>query len=245
MHLKLRPYKKNVPYSYALGVLPTLELLNHRTPDVLRVFLSAKGELCRGVIKIRQRCASLGIDVSVSDAAIARLTSAENCYAVGVFKKYQCRLSQDCSRVILVSPDDMGNIGTIARTMRGYGLKDLAIVEPAADVFNPKTIRASMGALFQLRFARFASFSEYWEQHAGQAYVFMPDGAKKLDATVFRQPCAFIFGNEGQGLPAEYARLGESVRIEQAGAIDSLNLGVAVGIALHRAYVKQKWDTAS
>jgi TrmH family RNA methyltransferase len=237
MHLDLRSYKRRSTHSYALGVLPTLELLRHRAPDVLRVYLSVKGERNRGVAKIRALCERAGIDLRTSDAAVRRLAKAENCYAVGVFRKYRSRLREDGSHVVLVNPDNMGNLGTIARTMLGYGFRDLAIIEPAADVLDPRTVRASMGALFQLRCARFADFGAYWERHGAQAYAFMTDGASSLDTAVFQEPCSLIFGNEGRGLPAEYARVGRSVRIEQASAIDSLNLAVAVGIALHRAYV--------
>jgi TrmH family RNA methyltransferase len=237
MCFKLRPYKKSSLYSYALGVFPTLELLHHRALDVVRVLLSSKSEPNRGIAKIRELGALLGIDIRADDSAIARLTNAENCYAVGVFRKYYRNLSRISSHVVLVNPDDMGNLGTIARTMRGYGFRNLAIVEPAVDVFNPRAIRASMGALFQLRFARFPSFDDYWEQYAGRAYTFMTGGYQRLNAASFQEPCAFIFGNEGQGLPKQIARIGESVRIEQSNAIDSLNLGVAVGIALHQAFV--------
>ena len=57
--------------------------------------------------------------------------------------------------VVLVNPADMGNLGTVARTMAGFGFGELAVVTPAADVFHPKTVRASMGALFRLNVARF------------------------------------------------------------------------------------------
>lgn len=236
MHRNIRSYKRKSQHSHALGVLPTLELLRHRAPDVLRVFVSTRGERNRGILKIRELCSRHGIDVCTSDSAIGRLASAGNCYAVGVFRKHCSRLSQDGNHVVLVNPDDMGNLGTIARTMLGYGYRDLAVIEPAADLHDPRTVRASMGALFQLRCACFTSFSAYWRRYAGQAYTFMTDGARSLAATQFHEPCSLIFGNEGRGLPEEYSRIGESVRIEQTAAVDSLNLAVAVGIALHRAY---------
>ena len=52
----------------------------------------------------------------------------------------------------------MGNLGTIIRTIAGLGINDLAIIEPAADIWNPKTLRATMGALFHARHECFPNF---------------------------------------------------------------------------------------
>ena len=49
----------------------------------------------------------------------------------------------------------MGNLGTIMRTMVGFGMEDLAIIRPGVDAYDPKVIRASMGSIFHLRFAYF------------------------------------------------------------------------------------------
>jgi TrmH family RNA methyltransferase len=50
--------------------------------------------------------------------------------------------------------------------MLGFGYRDLALIEPAADPFHPKVIRASMGASFQVRTQSFRSFTDYWGTHA-------------------------------------------------------------------------------
>ena len=60
-----------------------------------------------------------------------------------------------------MNPSDMGNMGTIIRTGIGFGIRNLAIVEPAVDVFNPRVVRASMGSLFQMNFRYYDSFETY------------------------------------------------------------------------------------
>ena len=57
----------------------------------------------------------------------------------------------DANHVVLVNPGDMGNMGTIIRTMLGFNYSNLAIIKPGVDVFDPRVIRASMGALFNTR----------------------------------------------------------------------------------------------
>jgi TrmH family RNA methyltransferase len=237
MSTRLRPYKKDADYSYTLGLFPTLELLQHRPEAVSRVLVSSKAADSEGVAKIRALCGAHDLPVEVADAQIQRLAHAENCYAVGVFAKYEAPLSPRHNHLVLVHPEDSGNLGTIVRTMLGFDVADLAIVRPAVDLFAPRTVRASMGALFQLRYAYYDDFEAYAREFGGQGghtlYPLMTDGAQTAAETHFRAPWSLVFGPEAAGLPPEFQQWGPSVRIPQSGRIDSLNLAVAVGIALY------------
>lgn len=235
MTIKLRPYRKDLDYSYTLGVFPTLELFAHRPERALRAVVSSRGAENAGVQRIEALCAERGIPFAVADRAVARLSGSGNCYAVGVFEKYEAPLAAEANHLVLVSPGDAGNLGTIVRTMLGLGCKDLAIVRPAADLFAPKTVRASMGAVFQLRHAHFDAFDAYRAVHQRNLYPFMTDGRETLPQVRFASPWGLIFGSEAAGLEASYHALGTSVRIPQSGRVDSLNLAVAVSIALYAA----------
>lgn len=57
----------------------------------------------------------------------------------------------DGNHVVLVNPSNAGNLGTIIRSCIGFGVEDIAIILPAVDLFDPKTIRASMGAKAKIR----------------------------------------------------------------------------------------------
>ena len=239
MSARLKPYKKNADYSYTLGVFPTLELLQHRPEQVTRVLVSSKAAENSGVAKIHTLCGERGIRVETADTLIQRLARAENCYAVGVFDKYEAPLSPEHNHLVLVTPEDSGNLGTIVRTMLGFDVADLAVVRPAVDLFAPRTVRASMGALFQLRYAYYDDFETYAREFAGAGgntlYPLMTDGVATAAETHFATPWSLVFGPEAAGLPPEFRRWGPSVRIPQSGRIDSLNLAIAVGIALYAA----------
>lgn len=235
MDIKLRPYKKEFEYSYAVGVSPTLELLSHHPAFVLKVVVSAKSSMNAGVAKIIRLCQTHSISVEVSDRLISRLAGKGNCYAVGVFNKYETAIDPCRSHVVLVGIRDMGNLGTICRTMLGFGMHDLAIIKPAADIFAPKTIRASMGAIFQMNVSYFDSVEGYTKAFTNTIYSFMTDGQKSLADTSFKEPYALIFGSEASGLDKRFHEIGTSVRIPQGDNVDSLNLSVAVGIALYAA----------
>lgn len=231
----LKPYKKEFDYSYSFGVFPTVELLTNRPQSVLKVLVSTKGEKNEGVRKIREMCRKRNIEFEVNDRLVERLSPKENSYAIGVFSKYKLSLSTTGNHVVLVNPSDMGNLGTILRTMVGFGVTDLALVRPAVDIFDPRVVRASMGSLFRATFEYFDTFQEYRQRFKQHLYPFMTDGLVTLDEAHFARPFALVFGNESAGLSQEYRGIGTSVSIRHSHAIDSLSLPVAVSIALYEA----------
>ncbi len=230
---QIKKYRKNFDYSYALGVFPTIELLKHRAADVLQVLINSKGERNKGVSEIIRICRCRNIRVEVNDRLINRLSPKENCYAIGIFRKFSAGLSNGKNHLVLVNPGDMGNLGTIVRTMLGLHIGQLGLIRPAADIFNPKVIRSSMGSVFQISFQYFGSIHQYISAFSNNLYTFMTNGTIALDAVIFEEPFSVIFGNESSGLSDEYLDLGISVGIPYSSTIDSLNLSVAVGIGLY------------
>lgn len=128
----------------------------------------------------------------------------------------------------------MGNMGTIIRTMLGFNYTNLAIIRPGVDVFDPRVIRASMGALFNINFEYFNSFDEYLTKYPErEVYPLMLKGAKNIhQITAANNKHSLVFGNESSGLPDDYLKYGQSVFIPHSDKIDSLNLSMALGITL-------------
>jgi len=234
----LKPYSKKLDISYTIGVSPTIELLEQRPKDVIRVILSPKGTQNKGLTKILDICNKLHIPFESDQRSIERISSNENTYAVGAFRKYESKLNQDKNHVVLVNPSDMGNLGTICRTMLAFDITDLAIIKPGVDIFDPKVIRSSMGSIFSINFEYFSSFEEYQTKFKLNIYSFMSDGNTSLDKVIFKSPYSLVFGNEGEGLDKKYKELGESIKIPQSNKVDSFNLSIAVGIALNKAWEK-------
>jgi len=234
MTVQLRHYKKESEHSYALGVYPTLELLKHRPELALGVIGHTRGSGNAGITKIRKLCRELEIPFEIQDKTFARIGARENDYAAGIFRVDEPGLDPGGNHVILVNPSGMGNLGTIIRTMLGFGFQDLAIIQPAADIFHPDVVRASMGALFQIRFGRFPDFDSYQSAFSRNWYTLMTAGRVSLQAADFTQPFGLIFGNESSGLPPAYDTIGTSLRIPQRDTIDSLNIAVSVGVTLYQ-----------
>ena len=225
-----KKYKKGFEHSYSLGPFPTFELINAAPERVKEVFIS---DSFNDKEKLTALCREKNIAFSFSDKALQRISDKEAVYAAAAFEKYESDLSEDKSHVVLVNPADMGNIGTIARTALGFGFLDLAVIEPAADIFNPKTVRASMGALFRIRCKRYPSFDEYLKA-AGQRdlFPFMLENAEPLtpETRPKSEKFSLIFGSEARGLPKEFKDIGKPLYIPQTQMVDSLNLSIAAGI---------------
>lgn len=232
--MKYRNYKKDLTYSYTLGIFLTIELLINKPDKVYEVIIHSKGQNSQGIEKIIDLCHKNGINYEINDKLVEILSPKENCYAIGIFAKYDGKLKKNDNHIVLVNPSDSGNLGTIIRTSLGFGITNLAIIKPAVDIFDPKTVRASMGALFNISFSHFNHFSDYLNQFSEHHfYPFMLDAQKKLGDVQVQKPFSLIFGNEGSGLDESFKDIGISIIIPHHKTIDSLNLAIAVGIALH------------
>ena len=233
----LSPYKSELDYSYAPGVFPSMECLRYRGSCVRRLLVHSSAAGREGIEKLCALARELGVRVEEADRALSRLSGKENCYAAAVFGKFSDALSPDLPHVVLHRPGDSGNAGTILRTALGFGVEDIAFIRPCVDVFDPRTVRASMGSLFRLRVHVFESMEDYLSACPDRdLYPFMLDASVPLEEALsrpVRPRRSLVFGNEGSGLPPEFARLGQPVRIESNGKIDSLNLAVAAAIGIY------------
>jgi RNA methyltransferase, TrmH family len=232
----LEKYRKDLPYSYAPGIFPCMEAVINKPESVSRLLVSSRAGDSDGIRKLRELCLRQNIRCEEADKVLSHLSGKDNCYAAVVFeKKYQQPVDGN-SHVVLFNPSDSGNIGTIFRTALGFGMRDIAIIRPSADFYDPHTVRASMGAVFSLNVWEYDSFEEYRMQFPGnELYPFMLDGSILLDmaANGAHAPFTLIFGNEGAGLPHEFSAYGKPVRINHSKSIDSLNLSIAAAIGIY------------
>ncbi len=228
----MKIYKKSDDTSYTLGVFPTIELLKTRPEQVVRVVVHSSIEQNKGYPLIQELCQKHHIHIDVHDKTIDKLSPKNNCFAIGIFKKYESPVQED-NHVVLVNPMDMGNMGTIMRTMLGFGYHQLVIVRPAVDIYDPKVIRASMGAIFHLNIEYYEDFETYYQKYSShEFYPLMLKGAKNIHRVESHHTYSLIFGNESSGLDDEYLNYGQSVFIPHSEDIDSLNLSMALGLTL-------------
>lgn len=232
--MKPERYKRDSAISYALGTETVIELLKRR-PDCARtVYIHPDFRAGEGKKLIETLCADNSVYMEYGEKPFNILTQKENCFAIGSFEKYAAPLDPSRDHIVLVNPSNAGNLGTIIRTASGFGLPDIAVISPGADFFDPKTIRASIGAAFSVRSEYFASFDEYIAKYGERtAYPFMLKAKNRLSDVIFQHPASLIFGNEAAGLPDSFLSYPDTVVIPHSNAIDSLNLPIAAGIAMY------------
>lgn len=242
--MKLTRYKRESSYSYTLGATLTYELLKTHPELIQRVFLRPNikhgNDLEQIIAKLKQR----HIEIIESTKAFNILNAKSNCLLIAEFQKPATRLdySTDNPHIVLVNPSDAGNLGTIMRSAVGFGYQNLAIILPGVDPYDPKTIRASMGAVFHLNIQTFESFQAYQNPFTTRTYyAFMLDSAAKrlTDVNPISKNYSLIFGNEASGLPSEFATFATPIFIPQNQKIDSLNLSVAASIAMFELSTRQ------
>ena len=231
----LEAYRSDLDYSYAPGIFPSMECLLHRPESVRRLLVHSAAAGREGIGKLTELAEAHRIRIEEADRALGRISGKENCFAAAVFGKFRDELRKDRPHVVLHRPGDSGNAGTILRTSLGFGTEDIALIRPCVDVFDPRTVRASMGSLFRLRVRVYDSFEEYRAEFPDrQLYPFMLDASVPLrEIREIPEVYSLVFGNEGSGLPAEFASMGQPVRIESSDKVDSLNLAIAAGIGIY------------
>lgn len=226
----IKNYKKEYPYSYTLGFYPSFELVKYHREAVERVYVHPSARGADGTLKLQKSLS--GIDFIESEKIFAKIAAKENDHLAIQFTKYRERLEENAPHVVLVNPSDQGNLGNIMRSMAAFNYRDLAIIEPAADRFNPKVVRASMGSCFFVRQECFKTFDDYLARFPRACYPFMLQAQNGLSTLQLESPYALVFGNEAKGLDPSFLSA-KAVKIEQPGAVDSLNLPTAVAIALY------------
>jgi len=238
---KLRSYKKELDYSYALGTFSVLEILKHAPNLVDQVVILDAPKKKSKEQEIITLCEKNNIPFSINKHKIFALAPKANTYAIAVFKKYYKDLETNKNHIVLFSPSNLGNLGMILRTMLVFGFFDLAIIRPGADIFDPKVIASSVGGIFQIRVQYFNSLKEYSLVYPRNYFTFVLKNGKDIRDINFSSASSkglnfsLIFGNEARGLSLSDSLLGEQVTIPQKSDFDSLNLANAVTISIWEA----------
>jgi len=229
----MKKYEKESLTSYTLGAFPTFELLKKHGEQITKIWLRPNLKITDEIQSMINLAKERGIEILTNEKVFNVLSPKDNCFVIGEFSKFFGKLTNQ-NQVVLVNPSDMGNMGTIMRSMLGFGIANLAIIKPAVDVFNPKVIRASMGAIFSLNIEYFENFEDYAKKNKQTRYLFYLDGKTILqDIEKVQTPFALVFGNEASGLPDNLKQYGETVVIKHSQNIDSLNLPISASIALY------------
>lgn len=132
---------------------------------------------------------------------------------------------------------DPGNLGTMIRTAEAAGVDKVCIFEGSADLYNPKTVRATMGSLFRVPFWIGSAEEIFPELKRLGFQIFAAALHHSVPAETVEIPSkrAVIIGSEARGVSETVLQMADTcVRIDMKGRVESLNASVAAGILLYQ-----------
>lgn len=141
--------------------------------------------------------------------------------------------------LILEDIQDPGNLGTMMRAGEGAGVSALVMSSKTVDLFNPKTIRATMGSIYRVPFVYvddLATTINRMKEKGISVYAAHLKGEKSYDQFSYKQAVAYMIGNEGNGLTDETAELADAyLKIPMLGEVESLNAAIAATLLVYEA----------
>lgn len=154
----------------------------------------------------------------------------------------------DAVRLIVLCAQirDPGNAGTVVRCADAFGADAVVFTSDSVEVYNPKTVRSSVGSIFHLPIVTGADLGEAIDAcRAAGLQVLATDGDAGTDLTDIEhelsRPTAWVMGNEAWGLPSEHLELAdETVAVPIYGQAESLNLATAAAICLYASASAQR-----
>jgi len=140
---------------------------------------------------------------------------------------------------IIENLQDPGNLGTIIRTGEGAGISGVLMSSNTVDIYNPKTIRSTMGSIFRVPFVYendFLNAIDFIKNRNITIFAAHLDGKNSYTVEKYSGPSAFLIGNESNGLTEAATKKADVlIRIPMCGKVESLNAAIATTVLLYEA----------
>jgi TrmH family RNA methyltransferase len=183
-----------------------------------------------------------GIEVcKAGTTAFSRMSDAVNPQDMfAIVETSESSINTPQTFLALENINDPGNLGTILRSADWFGMKHVILGGNCADPFSPKAIRASMGSILRVQVHIEKSLSKFlheWKARFQDGELFgliVESNASLKDINHLPNAWGLIMGSESHGLSPETSScITKPIRIDGTGSAESLNVGIATGIALY------------
>ena len=232
---------RGIEDGFLSGTIPTLVLYNSRllarTPRGMSLFTALNGAIPGHVFECSERALE----------AAAQTDHPQGIVAAFPMREWPPTLPDMTSPLFLVCDgiSDPGNMGTLLRSAEAAGADAVFAVQGCVDIFNPKVVRAGMGAHFRLPIYQDLTWDDIGKRLAahglGQGRVFCTatGAALTYDEINWSAGSALIVSNEAHGISASAQALceteGKAIGIPMHGGTESLNAAVAGSVILFEA----------
>ncbi len=223
------------------------------TESLLEQLKNRRQESEQNDINIEEKLEKTGFEL-VTQEVFARMSDTQTPQGIlTVLQRPAYELEQmlQVERPLLVLLEDLqdpGNLGTILRTGEGAGITGVIMSKKTVDIFNPKTIRATMGSIYRVPFLYVEDLGETVEmlrERGIRVYAAHLQGQTYYSSFSFTGGTAFLIGNEGNGLRRETAEQADSyLKIPMEGRVESLNAAIAASLLVYEAHRQRNAGTA-
>ncbi len=184
-------------------------------------------------------------DTAPVDAVVMRhITETETPQGVvAVFPMPEPSLPETPSRVLILDAlQDPGNVGTMIRTAAGAGCDAVVLAPGCVDAYNPKVLRAGMGAHFRVPVAEL-DWDAIRALDVPHVYLAAGNADAPYDAVDWRGRWALVIGSEAHGAGDDARQLATTpITIPMARRTESLNAANAAAVMLFEAARQQRKD---
>lgn len=151
---------------------------------------------------------------------------------------------KDAVWIALEDLRDPGNLGTVLRTAEAAGVTGVLLSDSSVDMYNPKVVRSTMGAIFRVPHFYVSDFLEEldrWKEAGATLYAAHLQGTRYYDEPEYDGCSVILIGNEANGLSDAAAQKANClVKIPMEGKAESLNAAVATSLFVYEAYRKRR-----
>lgn len=227
------------------------EALEHRL--VKAVYLSDcasqeyRKRLAMGKLAVPEKDVSVEIVSDQCFRVIADTMTPQGILAVARMPEYDKKKIfslPDSALLCLEDIQDPGNMGTMMRTAEGAGMSGLLLSKGCVDLFNPKVVRSSMGALFRVPFIFCEDMStgvELLKKEGFVTYAAHLEAEQNFMQERYARKTAILIGNEAKGLSDTVSEKADRrLKIPMEGELESLNAAVSAALFMYEVYRSRK-----
>lgn len=214
-------------------------------PELINLYVTEKG-FAKLEEEIASDILSAAPIVHVSDAVMAEMADTESPQGILALCKfteitlYKIKQREAKKIAYFWELQDPGNCGTVIRTAEALGFDAVIFSKNSVDVYSPKTVRATVGALWHIPVVENIAIDELLEFSAEQGFFIIAlagDGAGSIVDLPKSDKTILIFGNEARGLP-DIAEVNARMAIPMKGKSESLNVASAAAIAMFEVGIR-------
>lgn len=180
--------------------------------------------------------------IEVSEPVLKKISTTDSipeAVAIGHQKFFSIEDLKNVKKVLLLEDiKDSGNLGTILRSAVAFGADAVILYGDCVDIYNPKTVRASVGNLWKIPIVQIKNLEIFIKTFKGfNKIATLPRSTNLLKQYKLKLPAVIMFGSEANGLSDNLIKISdESVKIEMSQKVESLNLATSVSVILYELF---------